>query len=420
MKVLIKTFGCSANQNDSEIMAGLLQDKGHTIVSDINRCDAVIVNTCIVKGKTETRVRNYLRKIRNSCKRIVVAGCMPLVMKEEIEKIAPNASIIGYNDVKKIIKAISNKKFVSISNNKTTKPCSKKIRKNPIINITQISSGCNGSCSYCIVKLVKKGLFCFPPDRIIKDVEEAVKDGCREIWLTSQDNASYNHNGVKLPQLLQQITRINGDFYVRIGMMNPDSVKKIIKPLIKVYKNHKIFKFLHIPVQSGNDEILKAMNRKYTVADFRNIVSNLKRQIPDITISTDIIVGFPGETTEQFNDSLKLIRELRPDSLNISRFWARPGTKAAKMKNKLNGNITKERSQKLTKLFNKVALENNKQKWLGWSGKVLVDELGKDAFIGRNFAYKPIAVKGKFSLGAEAKIRIRDATEHYLIAEVMK
>ncbi|MFO8015904.1 MAG: radical SAM protein, partial [Candidatus Woesearchaeota archaeon] len=184
------------------------------------------------------------------------------------------------------------------------------------------------------------------------------------------------------------------NFFVRVGMMNPDYVLKILDELIEAMKEDKIFRFIHIPVQSGNNKVLKSMNRRYTAEDFRRIIRRFREEIPDMTVSTDIICGFPGETEEQFNDSVELIKEIRPDVLNISRFWPRPGTPAESME-QFPTRITKERSQKLTKAFHDIAREKNRA-WIGWKGKVLIDEKGKagtGTMIGRNYAYKPVVVR---------------------------
>jgi tRNA A37 methylthiotransferase MiaB len=180
-------------------------------------------------------------------------------------------------------------------------------------------------------------------------------------------------------------------------------------------KSEKIFKFLHIPVQSGNNEILKKMKRSYKANDFKKIIKKLRKEIPEITISTDIICGFPGEKEKQFNNSIKLIKEVKPDVLNISRFWSRPGTEAEKMKNQVHGRITKKRSQILTKEFNKICTERNK-KWLNWKGKILVDEKGqKGSFIGRNYCYKPVVIQSKNnSIGKKINVKIIKTTNHAL------
>ncbi len=416
MKVLIKTFGCSANLSNSEVMAGLLEGAGHKLVGSVADADIVIINTCVVKGPTENKVVKEIRSVLKSNKQLVVAGCMPKAEYALVKKIAPYASLIGPKHADRIIEAV-NARREFVGEGAGFRPDLPKKRKNRVIGITQLSTGCTGNCSYCIVKLAKGELFSFPPDSIVNDVECSVKDNCKEIWLTSQDNAAYGvDSGTSLPELLYKIFEVKGSFKMRIGMMDPDNVSPIIKRLIRAYKNEKVFKFLHLPVQSGSDEVLQRMNRKYSVGEFKKIVKEFQKQIPKITVSTDIIVGFPGETEQQFEESLKLVKEIKPDVLNISRFWPRPGTAAASMQPQIQGNTTKERSKKLTAEFEKIALSNNK-KWVGWKGPVLVDEKGRgDSWVGRNFAYKPVVIHSKRNLlGKEIIVEVSGATNHALM-----
>jgi tRNA A37 methylthiotransferase MiaB len=189
--------------------------------------------------------------------------------------------------------------------------------------------------------------------------------------------------------------------------------------MIDVYKNGKVFKFLHVPVQSGNDEILKLMKRNYKVDDFKKIITEFRKNIPNLTISTDIICGFPTETEQQFNDSLELIKEIKPDVLNISRFQARPGTEAFKMEGQIEGGVTKNRSRLLTDIFTNISRMNN-EKWLNWKGGILIDEKGKhDTWVGRNLAYKPVIVRGEVKIGDNVKVIIKNITPYDLRGEIV-
>ena len=424
-KIFIKTFGCSANYNNSEIMAGLLIEAGHKIVSEPKNADLIIINTCTVKLPTENRVKKSIRNFLKLNKKIIIAGCMPEVQKDLIREIAPNASLVGPHYVKDISevaeKILADKTVEKIGKRNEVKLNCPELRKNQIIQIVQISEGCDGKCTYCIVKLAKGKLFSYPEEEIVKQIESGIKNNCKEIWLTSQDTAAYGQDiKTNLVSLLKKIIAIEDDFKVRIGMMDPNNLILILNDLITLMKSEKIFKFLHIPVQSGNDDILKAMKRLYTINEFKKIIKKLRKEIPEITISTDIICGFPGETEEQFDDSVNLIKETKPDVLNISRFWPRPGTKAILMKNQVHGRITKKRSQILTKEFNKVCTEKNK-KWLNWKGEILVDEIGqKGSFIGRNYCYKPVVIKSKNNLlGKKVNVKISEVTNHTLRGKII-
>jgi len=419
-KIFIKTFGCSANYNNSEIMAGLLIKEGHQIVNKPKDAELTIVNTCTVKLPTEKKVKRKISDFFKLNKKIIIAGCMPEVQKDMLKKISPELSFVGVHHTKEIANAVNkviDGHLVDLTGKRNETKLNIPVkRKNNIIQIIQISEGCNGECTYCIVRLAKGKLFSYPEDKIIKQINSAVKDGCKEIWLTSQDTAAYGQDiNTNLVSLLRKIISIKEEFKVRIGMMDPNNLILILDDLIELMKSEKIFKFLHIPVQSGNDEILKKMKRPYKISEFKKIIKKLRKEIPEITISTDIICGFPGETEKQFEDSINLMKETKLDVLNISRFWPRPGTEAALMKNQVHGRITKKRSQILTKEFNKICIERNK-KWLGWKGGVLVDEIGQEgSFIGRNYCYKPVVIQSKDNLiGKKVNVRIIKTTNHAL------
>ena len=189
-------------------------------------------------------------------------------------------------------------------------------------------------------------------------------------------------------------------------------VKNIVNELIESYKSEKIFKFLHLPVQSGSDHVLKMMNRGYSVKDFKNVVKNFRKKFPLLTLSTDVIVGFPEESNEDFQKTIDLMKEVKPDIVNVSKFGARPKTKAAKMK-QLSRKIINERAKKIVEVIEKMKLENNK-KWLNWKGEILIDEKGKKGgMIGRNFTYKPILTEGK--LGSFHKVKINKVHPTFLV-----
>jgi MiaB/RimO family radical SAM methylthiotransferase len=250
----------------------------------------------------------------------------------------------------------------------------------------------------------------------VDEVGQALKQGCREIWLTAEDTASYRWQGVRLPSLLDSLSGIDGRFFIRVGMMTPNQALPILDELIEAYGSEKVFKFLHVPVQSGDDNVLRRMRRRYTVDDFQRIVTEFREAFSSLSLSTDIICGFPGETEEQFKESLGLIEEIEPDVLNISRFWPRPGTDAAEMQGLLHGRETKMRSRRLTQLWRKISLERG-QRWIGWEGKVLIDEHGRNGtVIGRNYAYRPVVLETEARPGDFVNVRITEARIGYLMA----
>jgi len=421
--IYIETYGCSANQNNSEIMAGLLARAGFNIVNNPEIADVIIINTCIVKGLTLQRMLFRIKKLSKKFSRLIVAGCLPDVMADRIKELA-NTAVIGSHNFKDITKAVKGifegKKIQIIDKNNEIKLCMPKISKSKVIGITQISEGCIGSCSYCAVKLAKGKLFSYPAEEILKNVRSDLDSGCKEIWLTSQNNAAYGlDSDEKLTELLEKILALKGKFFLRLGMMNPNNVLQILPGLIEIFKNKKIYKFLHLPLQSGSDSVLKAMKREYKVKDWLKIVNKFKKEIPELTISTDIICGFPTETAIDFEKTLELIMQVKPDILNISKFSAMPGTEAAKLK-QLSTQEIKKRSRILSKLHNEIALGNNK-KWLGWQGTCLVNGKGfQDTWLARNVFYKLIILKSEDNLlGKTLNIKIADAKSNYLLGKIV-
>ncbi|MEM0230603.1 MAG: tRNA (N(6)-L-threonylcarbamoyladenosine(37)-C(2))-methylthiotransferase [Candidatus Woesearchaeota archaeon] len=427
----LESYGCSANTANAEMISGILESAGMLRVSSPEHASVIIINTCIVKAPTEHKMQRRISEISAQFpeKKLIISGCMPDAEGKTLKKIAPKAILLGSHHVKKVLEALTRgRSFTGYS--EEVKLGLPRHLSNPAICIVPISEGCLGNCSYCIVKLAKGKLHSYPVNEIVKEVKSGLRAGAREIWITSQDNSAYGRDLAEksqLPMLLEEVTSIRGKFWVRVGMMNPDGILPVLDSLILRFRSEKVFKFIHIPVQSGNDEILRRMRRRYSVEDFKHIITEFRRKIPRITISTDIICGFPGETEEQFEDSINLIKWLRPDVLNISRFWPMPGTEAASMKNILNGNITKHRSQKLSRIFEGIALEKNKAE-IGSECPVLVDEhIKENLYVARTEFYKPVSLRidrrmlgQKKVLGSFARARITGATSNSLIGELVE
>ncbi|MFB0543783.1 MAG: tRNA (N(6)-L-threonylcarbamoyladenosine(37)-C(2))-methylthiotransferase, partial [Candidatus Bathyarchaeia archaeon] len=355
---------------------------------------------------------------------LVVAGCMPKVQEELVEELVPKASLMGPDSIQKAVevveKTLKGVRVRFLEDMRVPKTCLPRVRRNPVVHIAPIATGCLGDCSYCIVKLARGRLFSYPLDSLVEDASRAISSGAREIWVTAQDTAAYRYEDAYLPDLLKALCGLEGRFYIRVGMMTPNVALSILEDLVESFREEKTFKFLHLPVQSGSDEVLRRMKRRYSVEDFKHLMARFREEIPEISFSTDIICGFPGETEDQFKDSLKLVEEVQPDFLNISRFGPRPGTEAAEMRPQLPGWETKRRSRLLTQLWRRLSRERNRR-WVGWSGEVLIDEKGQgDTWVGRNYAYKPIVIKANAQLGDFVQVRILDAHAQYLLGEPLK
>ncbi len=427
-KIVFKTFGCSNNFSESEAMAGLLEKAGFSAEesSDFSRADVVVFNMCSVKGPAVNTCLNQIKKLKkeSSGKKIIVAGCVPKELLQKIKKIDKNIGIINTHNIEKIKETVqsvlqNNPKDFFSSERKVKLGFPKK-RINSVVSIVPILSGCNDFCSYCSTKLIKGSLFSYPKEIILQEVKKSLKEGCKEIWITSQDNGAYKteKGKTKLPELIKEISVLEGKFFIRIGMANPTYILQCLPELISAMKKEKVFKFLHIPIQSGNNEILKKMKRRYYVQDFKKIVKVFRKEIPEITIATDIIVGFPEETEKQFYDSLKLVEEIKPDVLNISRFQSRPNTFASKMP-QLSGAKIKARSRKMTSLFYKISEEKN-NKWVGKKCEVLIDKKGKkqNQCLGRDSSYKQILFEEKIPLGKFVKVKIVSAERFHLNGQI--
>ncbi|MCX6748604.1 MAG: tRNA (N(6)-L-threonylcarbamoyladenosine(37)-C(2))-methylthiotransferase [Candidatus Pacearchaeota archaeon] len=418
--IYLETYGCTANQNNTELIKARLVESGLDLVQNEKLADISIVNTCIVKSKTENKVISRIKAL--SYKPVIVTGCIvPVRIKELANR--KNVFLLSMNnlkDIPKLVKKIQENSYKVEDFNSSNREVKlgRKINANRLIGITQISEGCLGNCSFCITKTAKGRLFSFPEERIIKQVEQDLENGCKEIWLTSQDNASYMLDSGKprLIELLENILDLKGNFKLRLGMMNPENILLILDELIESYKHKKMYKFLHIPVQSGSDKILKDMNRKYKVRDFLKIISKFRKEIPEITISTDIIAGYPTETREDFQQTLELVKEVKPDIINNSRFWPRKGTLAATLP-QLDDKIQRQRTTTLADLYKNMVKEKNSV-FLATIQEVLITEKQGDLYFGRNPSYKRVVVFSKNNLfGKNIKVKIKEAKAYYLVGE---
>ena len=419
-KYYLEIFGCSASIADGEMIAGLLKESSLSPVTEPRKADVNIIVTCTVKSATSHRMMHRIKTLSSLNLPLVVAGCMPKTERGLIENINPKASLLGPEDLNRTVETveatIKGERSIHLEGSILPKLLLPRIRRNQIIGIVEISSGCLGNCTFCQVKIAKGELTSYNPISIESEVKDALKDGCKEIWLTSQDNGCYGKDiGTDLYSLVNSILSIKGDFKIRFGMMNPEHVQKMIDKLISIMGNEKIFKFLHMPVQCGSNRVLKAMQRFYSIENFINLAKRFRHEFPLSTLSTDIIVGYPTETEVDFQKTINLIREVKPDIVNISKYGSRPGTQSEKMM-QLDPQIMKTRSKKLHIIARDIALQNN-SRWIGWCGKVLIDEEVRGAVVGRNFAYRPVLIKKKIPLGKVLDIKVVNATFACLVGK---
>ncbi|MFX1410555.1 MAG: tRNA (N(6)-L-threonylcarbamoyladenosine(37)-C(2))-methylthiotransferase [Promethearchaeota archaeon] len=426
----IETYGCTSNKADSYIISNILKKSGY-IQTPLELAQFVIINTCAVKEQTENKIKARLKDLyelyhENYDKHIIIAGCLPHIAPNYIDlikKIIPNFSAIidldNINDLPEIFQEIrEGKKNLIFKSDKLLDKAEFYIDHEPgkITGIIPISEGCLGSCTYCCVKNARGRLNCYNPKNIIENIRHQLNQGIKQIYLTSQDCSIYKYNDTELLDLVEQIANLDFRFFLRIGMVNPSFLIENIKQLLSIFRLKKVYQFLHIPIQSGSNRILKLMQRKYLISDIIDKIESLRNNIPNLTISTDIICGFPGETEYDFYRTINFIKWLKPEILNISKFTARPGTKAKKME-QLSSRIIKERSIRLSRVFRNSLITIN-ENWEGWEGEVLVLHKGskKHQAFGRNYAYKNIFINdynGKFGEFVNIKIHKVDGFNLY-------
>ena len=424
--IQVFTFGCSMNIAESEMIEGMLTQSGYKVVKDSNEAEILYFNSCFVKNPTESRL---ISRLKEACKnfpnkKIIIGGCMPEVRSEDLKKLFPTSSLIGTSAMHKIPelipKILQGEIVKEINLEKQPKLGYPRKRKNEFIGIVPISEGCTNQCTFCCTRLARGKINSFDSLQILKEINHLLENGCKEIWITAQDSAAYQYDSKKLPELLKEINLIDKFFFYRIGMMNPSNLMKILPNYLEMLKDDKMYKFIHLPLQSGSNEILTRMNRLYTSQDFLNILKQI-RAVTRISLATDIIAGFPGETEEDYEQTLNMLMRIQPDIVNISQFGARPKTSASKMPNKIKSQDIKERSRLLTGACDDLTFLKNKT-WINWEGKVLISELGKKSgVIGRNYCYKPILLNiDKKYLGKFVDVRVNKVGKGYLIGELIK
>jgi len=418
-KIFVEAYGCSASFADSEMISGLIVNDGHTLVTSPSESDLNLIVTCSVKDTTANKMMYRIKSLKT--KPLIVAGCLAKAEQNNVEKFVENASLLGPNSLGKTLDVINStlmgKKQIALEDSDLSKVGLPKVRLNSAVGIVEIASGCMSECTFCQTKLAKGDLSSYRLGDIVRQVQTEIKEGCKEVWLTSTDNGCYGFDiGTDLPTLVNAVSEIPKDFMIRVGMMNPMYMSRIKQNLIESYDNEKVFKFLHIPVQSGSDKVLNDMKRGHTSETFREIVKKTKERFENFTISTDIIVGFPSETEEDFQKTIALLDETKPDVVNLSKYSARPGTDAAELK-QIDAAEIKRRSKVIFTQINKISLKSN-EKWIGWKGKVLFDENTEEGIKGRNYAYKPISIDEKVNIGQSHIVEITKATRKRLIGKI--
>ena len=359
MKYRIITFGCQMNKSDSERIATVLENMKYKLASDINEADLIVVNMCSVRQSAVDRVFGLIPKFqklktKNEKLKTILTGC---ILKEDKRKFEKSFDqVLKFKDLLKYQPKYQDKSVAFVP----------------------ISNGCNNACSYCVVPFVRGSLICRNHKEIIKETKNAIKQGFREIWLLGQNVNDYTSpadssvteprrdeggdegklrrrqtSSINFAKLLELVNDIPGDFQIRFISPNP---KNFSDELIEVMaKSEKVAKYLNLPVQSGDNEILKRMNRPYTIEQYKNLVKKIREKIPDINLSTDVIVGFPGETKKQFENTVKLFKEIKFNIAYFAKYSPRPGTAAWQMKDDVLWKEKRRREKILREIIGKYA-----------------------------------------------------------------
>lgn len=414
-KIWVEAYGCSASFADSEMISGLILNGGHALAENEKDSDLSVIVTCSVKDVTAHKMIHRIKSLRS--RPLVVAGCLPKAEQVTVEKFSPKASLLGPNSLGKTLDIINSTlngtRSIELTDSDVSKVGLPKVRLNPVVGIIEIASGCMSECTFCQTKLAKGDLQSYRLGDIVRQVKHEIEEGCSEVWLTSTDNGCYGFDiGSSLPELVQKVSEIKSNFMVRVGMMNPMYLPRIKDKLLESFASDKVFKFLHTPVQSGSDKVLKDMKRLHTSKIFRDVDYAFRDRYDKFTIATDIIVGFPTETEEDFIKTVDLINETRPDIVNLSRYSARSGTKASEMV-QIDVSEVKRRSKIVFDLAKKISQERNEE-WIGWEGQVLFDEISDGIVKARNFAYKQVVIDETVKLGQKANVKITKATPNGL------
>ena len=436
--IVVLSQGCAANFGDGEKIARILSQKSEvTFEFPEAKPEAFYLNVCTVKGNAGAM--KLLRKAASTFPGvpIYITGCAPKDFREEALRAVPHVQFTSLKELEASAILPTQSAQSPSSQTSARTPDSNKVSRNvlresPFVGIVNIEEGCLDACAFCSTHLVKGRLHSFAPQTIVDQVQALVDDGCLEIQLTGQDCACYGFDiGTNLAELTQRIlTHVNGNYRIRLGMGNPRHVLSYQEALLDCFTDDRIYKFIHIPVQSGSENVLKAMNRRHTARDYATLAHAFTERFRKFTLSTDLIVGYPGETDTDFNDTLKLLKATRPTVCNITRFVARPGTVAARLETSkpthlesasclaVPDDIKHERSAILAEAFQKIALENNCE-WIGDECTVVTEKQGYRAgtTIARNEAYRPVALQGTFPAGQTLRVRITDAEPFALIAK---
>lgn len=421
MRIHIKTYGCTLNQADSKMIESVLLESGDAISDNEMESDVVVVNTCTVKDQTSQRILDHLKLLQKHGKRIVVSGCMAGANRDLLERYVPSASVVTISNAhlmhEAAEKTLNGKRMVLDDYSKRDRIATLG-NQDGTIAIVPVSDGCLSSCSFCETRFARGPLNSFSETLILKAIKQAVHAGAKEVQLTSQDMGAYGiDKGTDISKLMRKISDIDGEFKVRIGMLNPAHLNRYFEGFAEALNRDRFYKFVHLPVQSGSDGVLRHMRRGYTVGEFERQVRALRERVPEVAIETDVIVGYPTETDDDFEMSRNLIKRVVPEVTNISRFGARPHASASRIA-QLGNDVINRRSMEMSRTVRAVQHSLN-DRFIGRDIDFIVTETNAKSFNGRNGSYRQVVVRRedackRLALGSKHKVHVYAASANVL------
>ncbi|CAI5438588.1 unnamed protein product [Caenorhabditis angaria] len=424
-KVWVRTWGCSHNTSDSEYMSGLLQKAGYNIVKNEQEADVWVLNSCTVKTPSEQQANNLLTQGQNDGKKIIMAGC--------VSQAAPNepwlqdCSIVGVKQIDRIVEVVEEtlkgNKVRLLTRNRPDAPLAlPKMRKNQLIEVLSISTGCLNNCTYCKTKMARGDLVSYPLNELVEQARRSfVDEGVKEVWLTSEDLGAWGRDiGHTLPDLLNELVKVIPDgCMMRLGMTNPPYILDHLEEIAEILNHPRVYSFLHIPVQSASDAVLNDMKREYSRRHFEQIVDYMIENVPNIYIATDMILAFPTENVEDFEESMDLVRKYQFPSLFINQYYPRSGTPAARLK-KIDTIEARRRTGLMSELFRDYTRYPENR--IGEIHDVLVTEIAADKVhgVGHNKCYEQILVPlSSCEMGKWVRVKITSVTKFSMISEIL-
>lgn len=404
--VAFYTLGCKVNQYETNAMEQQFIQNNYKIVDNTEKADIYVINTCTVTNMADRKSRQMLRRVKeiNQSAVIVVCGCYAQVAKTELEQIPEVDIILGINEKNKIVQIVE--EYLASKNNIIeVADVSKQKEFLDFGDVTyteknraviKVQDGCNMFCSYCLIPYARGRIRSRKIENVVSEIEKIAKQGIKEVVITGIHVASYgkdfDNENIRLINLLEEINKIEGIERIRLSSLEPTIVdEKFAQRLAKL---EKICDHFHLSLQSGCDATLKRMNRKYTTARYKEATEILRKFYPNANFTTDVIVGFPGETDEEFNQTYKFLKEIEFYKMHIFKYSPRKGTVAEKLPNQVDGNIKEERSKKLIELSNNMQNEKNSQ-YIGKTVKVLFEEYENGYYKGHTTNYMVVKVKEK-------------------------